>query len=231
MITIQGLCKDYPMEGGAPFHALKDIDLRVEKGEFVSICGRSGSGKSTLLNVIGCLDTYQKGSYRFLGLDVGKLNDSKAATLRNRHIGFVLQDFSLINNKTVLFNVMLPLYFGKTPYREMKGKALKALEKVGLAEQAHKRANQLSGGQRQRVAIARAIVGEPELVLADEPTGALDSGTSAQIMGLLQGMNDSGITILVVTHDETVAGYCRRKIVISDGMIQSDQPDQPKYVN
>lgn len=224
MITIRDLDKYYPMGGGQRFHALKKISLRVEQGEFIAICGKSGSGKSTLLNVIGCLDTFQGGEYVFLNRNMGKLTDKKAAEMRNRHIGFVLQDFSLINNKTVLFNVMLPLYFGKTPYKYMKDMALQALEKVGLKEQAHKRANQLSGGQRQRVAIARAIVGQPELILADEPTGALDSETSARIMELLRDMNESGITILVVTHDDVVAEYCRRKIVIKDGEILFDEP-------
>ena len=224
MITIHDLDKFYPVGNGQRFQAPKKIHLQVDQGEFVAICGKSGSGKSTLLNIIGCLDTFQSGEYTFLGQNVGKLNDQQAAAIRNRHIGFVLQDFSLINNKSVLFNVMLPLYFGKTPYKKMKEMALEALEKVELSSQAHKRANQLSGGQRQRVAIARAIIGNPELILADEPTGALDSETSAKIMELLRKRNEDGITVLVVTHDDTVAGYCRRKITLRDGAVLSDAP-------
>ncbi len=223
MITIHDLDKFYPVGNGQRFQALKGINLQVDQGEFVAICGKSGSGKSTLLNIIGCLDTFQSGEYTFLGQNVGKLTDKQAAAIRNQHIGFVLQDFSLINNKSVLFNVMLPLYFGKTPYNKMKEMALEALKKVELSSQAHKRANQLSGGQRQRVAIARAIVGNPELILADEPTGALDSETSAKIMELLQEMNDRGITIMVVTHDSSVANCCKRIITIKDGAILSDQ--------
>lgn len=223
LITVSSLNKYYPV-GDTRLHALKDVSFEVAKGEFIAIQGKSGSGKSTLLNILGCLDSFENGEYRFLGEDVSRLKDSKTARLRNRYIGFVLQDFSLINNKSVLFNVMLPLYFGKTPYGKMKGKALEALKQVGLADQARKKANQLSGGQRQRVAIARAIVGEPELVLADEPTGALDSETSGEIMALFRQMNADGITILLVTHDDTVAEYCRRRITIKDGAIQADEP-------
>ncbi len=223
LITVSALNKYYPV-GDTRLHALKDVSFEVAKGEFIAIQGKSGSGKSTLLNILGCLDSFENGEYRFLGEDISRMKDSKTARLRNTHIGFVLQDFSLINNKSVLFNVMLPLYFGKTPYGKMKGKALEALKQVGLADQARKKANQLSGGQRQRVAIARAIVGEPELILADEPTGALDSETSGEIMALFQQMNAGGITILVVTHDDAVAGYCRRRITIKDGAIQTDEP-------
>lgn len=221
LITVSALNKYYTV-GDSQLHALKDITLDISQGEFIAIQGKSGSGKSTLLNILGCLDNFHDGEYTFLGENVSGLKDAKTARLRNEHIGFVLQDFSLINNKSVLFNVMLPLYFGKTPYGKMKGKALDALEKVGLSDQAHKKANQLSGGQRQRVAIARAIVTQPELILADEPTGALDSETSGDIMRLFQSMNDRGITILVVTHDDTVADYCRRKITIKDGAILAD---------
>lgn len=222
LITVSSLHKYYPV-GDTKLHALKDVSLSVTQGEFIAIQGKSGSGKSTLLNILGCLDTFEEGEYHFLGENIGRMKDGKTARLRNQHMGFVLQDFALVNNKSVLFNVMLPLYFGKTPYSKMKSKAWEALERVGLSDQAHKKANQLSGGQRQRVAIARAIVGQPELVLADEPTGALDSETSAEIMDLFRKMNDSGITILVVTHDDMVAGYCHRKIMIKDGAIQSDE--------
>lgn len=221
MIAVTKLNKYYPV-GKEKFHALKDIDLTIDKGEFVAVQGKSGSGKSTLLNILGCLDGFDKGQYRLMEQDVGKMNDEKTAKMRNEHIGFVLQDFSLVNSKSVLFNVMLPLYFGKVPYRKMKPLALDALKQVGLNDQAIKKANQLSGGQRQRVAIARALVSSPDLILADEPTGALDSETAAQIMELLRSLNDKGITVVTVTHDDTVAGYCRRRIMIQDGRIVSD---------
>lgn len=225
MIEVKALNKYYPV-GKEKLHALQDVDLKVEKGEFVAIQGKSGSGKSTLLNMLGCLDTFDSGEYTLLGLPVSKLSDAQAAKLRNQQIGFVFQDFSLVNSKTVLFNTALPLYFSKTPYREMKKKALEALEAVGIADLAGKAANQLSGGQRQRVAIARAIVSHPSLLLADEPTGALDSVTSAHIMELLRSMNEKGITILVVTHDDTVAGYCRRRLFLQDGQIVSDDREE-----
>lgn len=221
MIQVNNLNKFYPV-GKERLHALKDVQLEIQKGEMVAIQGKSGSGKSTLLNILGCLDSFDSGDYNLLGLPVGELNDTQAAKMRNQQIGFVFQDFSLINGKSVLFNTALPLFFGKTPYRDMKKQAMEALEAVGIADLADKVANQLSGGQRQRVAIARAIVSHPSLLLADEPTGALDSATSAHIMELLCSMNDKGITILVVTHDDTVTGYCRRRIFLQDGQIQSD---------
>lgn len=223
MITVKGLNKFYPV-GHDRFQALKDIDLEIGAGEFVAIQGRSGSGKSTLLNILGCLDRYDSGEYRLLDKDVAKLNDEKTANMRNRHIGFVLQDFSLINAKSVWFNVMLPLYFCKGSYRHMKEAARDAMKKVGILDQADKKVNQLSGGQKQRVAIARALVNQPELILADEPTGALDSETAAQIMDLLTSMNAEGITIVLVTHDDAVAAYARRRIYIQDGQIRTDEP-------
>lgn len=221
MIQVNNLNKFYPV-GKERLHALKDVQLEIQKGEMVAIQGKSGSGKSTLLNILGCLDSFDSGDYNLLGLPVGELNDTQAAKMRNQQIGFIFQDFSLINGKSVLFNTALPLFFGKTLYRDMKKQAMEAMEAVGIADLADKAANQLSGGQRQRVAIARAIVSHPSLLLADEPTGALDSATSAHIMELLCSMNDKGITILVVTHDDTVAGYCRRRIYLQDGQIQSD---------
>lgn len=204
---------------GYDFYALKNVSLTVNDGEFVSVCGASGSGKTTLLNVIGCLDTYDGGTYRLDGVDISKSGDKKRAQIRNSKIGFVLQDFALINSQKVLYNVMLPLMFGKCPYGEVKSKALDALGALGVADQAEKRANQLSGGQRQRVAIARAIVNSPSIVLADEPTGQLDSKTGAQTMELLSELNRRGITVIVVTHDAKVASMAGRIITVSDGEI------------
>lgn len=218
MIEIHALNKYYPM-GGGKFQALKEIDFTAADGDSVAVQGKSGAGKSTLLHILGCLDGFDSGSYKLNGVEVAKLKDGASAKLRNSQIGFVMQDFSLVNHRSVLFNVMLPLYFNKTPTRKMKEMAMRALQQVGIADQAEKKANQLSGGQRQRVAIARAIVNSPSLILADEPTGALDTETSAQIMELLKAMNECGMTLIVVTHDDAVADYCSRKIVIQDGKI------------
>ncbi len=195
------------------------MSLTINDGKFVSICGASGSGKTTLLNVIGCLDTYEGGTYRLDGRDISKEGDKGRAKIRNSHIGFVLQDFALINSQTVLYNVMLPLMFGKCPFSQVKSKALGALGSLGIADQADKKANQLSGGQRQRVAIARAIVNSPSVVLADEPTGQLDSKTGVQTMELLSDLNKKGITVIVVTHDSRVASMAERIISVSDGQI------------
>lgn len=223
MIELNNLNKYYPL-GKEKFHALKDINLTVEKGEMMSIEGQSGAGKSTLLHVIGLLDDFENGSYRLNGKDMQHLNDSKASKIRNAEIGFVMQEFSLINQKTVLFNVMLPLLFSKTPYSKIKGMAEQALERVGISDQKTKKVNQLSGGQKQRVAIARAIVTNPSVILADEPTGALDSVTSKQIMELLREINqENKITIIIVTHNKIVSEYCSRTIHMLDGkIIQED---------
>ncbi len=218
MIEVTGLNKYYPI-GHEKFHALNDISFSIEDGESVAVQGKSGAGKSTLLHILGCLDRFDSGSYRLDGIDVGRLNDGQAAKLRNDKIGFVLQDFSLINNKSVLFNTMLPLYFNKTPMRKMKRMAEEMLGLVGLYDQMGKKANQLSGGQRQRVAIARAMINQPSIILADEPTGALDTETSRQIMDLLLSLNKKGVTLVVVTHDDAVAGCCQRRILIQDGKI------------
>ena len=226
MIEINCLNKFYPL-GHEKFHALKNISFTIENGESVAIQGKSGAGKSTLLHILGCLDGFDSGSYLLDGVEVGKLNDEKAAHIRNDKIGFVLQDFSLINNKSVLFNTMLPLYFNKTPLGKMKGMAKEALSLVGLSDQMGKKANQLSGGQRQRVAIARAMINHPSIILADEPTGALDTETAAQIMELLCSLNEQGVTLIVVTHDDAVAACCKRRIWIQDGKI-TDEPERNK---
>lgn len=221
MMILKNINKYYPM-GKEKFHALNNIDLAIGEGEFVAVQGKSGAGKSTLLHIMGCLDGFDSGSYTLNGKEANHLTDSAAAKIRNEEIGFVLQDFSLINQKTVLFNVMLPLYFSKMPYGKMKGRAREILKKVGIEDQERKKVNQLSGGQKQRVAIARALVNDPQVILADEPTGALDSKTSIQIMELLSGLNAEGMTVVIVTHDDMVASYCKRHIVLSDGEIIED---------
>lgn len=218
MIELTDISKSYPV-GKDKFYALKNTCLRVSSGEFIAIQGASGSGKTTLLNIIGCVDSFDQGQYRLNGIAVESLSDEKKAALRNQKIGFVLQDFALINDQSVLFNVMLPLLLGTRPYREIKKKAQKALEAVGVLDQQKKRVNQLSGGQRQRVAIARAIANEPEIILADEPTGQLDSETGKRIMELLKTLNEKGVTVIVVTHDHTVASYAGRILHVTDGLL------------
>ena len=211
MIEISKLNKYYKV-GKGKMHALKDIDLTIKDGESLAIQGKSGAGKSTLMHIMGLLDSYDSGSLKIDGQEIKGLSDGKLATIRNQKIGFVMQDFSLLDHKSVIMNVMLPLYFNhKYSFKKMNKLALEALERVGIKEQANKKANQLSGGQRQRVAIARAIISKPEIILADEPTGALDSETSVEIMNLLKELNEkNGITLIVITHDDSVADYCKR---------------------
>lgn len=218
MLEIKKLNKFYKI-GDRPFQALRDIDLSMAKGDMVSIMGRSGAGKSTLLNVIGCLDNFDSGSYMLDGEDVGRMNDTQKAGIRNTRIGFVLQNFSLIPYKSVLFNTMLPLYFGKVPYKKMKSMAMELLDRLEIVDQADKNVSQLSGGQRQRAAIARALITSPELILADEPTGALDSKTAEHIMALLEDLNREGISLLIVTHDDRVAKRCPRRYWMEDGVL------------
>ena len=219
MIEISKLNKYYQI-GNSKFHALKDIDLDIKDGEMLAVTGKSGAGKSTLMNIIGLLDRYDSGSLKIDGVEASGLRDSRLAKLRNQKIGFVMQDFSLLEHKSVLMNVMLPLYFNnRYNFREMKKLAMDALKKVGITEQASKKVNQLSGGQKQRVAVARAIINEPSFILADEPTGALDTQTSAEIMALFKNLNDDGKTIIIITHDMNIADFCQRKIEISDGRL------------
>ena len=219
MIEISKLNKYYKI-GNDKMHALKDITLNIQNGEMLAIMGKSGAGKSTLMNMIGLLDKYDSGNLKIDGIEVSMLGDSKLAKLRNEKIGFVMQDFSLLEQKTVLMNVMLPLYFNnRYNFSNMKKIAMEMLQRVGIAEQANKKANQLSGGQKQRVAIARAIVNDPSFILADEPTGALDTQTSAEIMALFKNLNDDGKTIIIITHDMNIADFCQRKIEISDGRL------------
>ncbi len=222
MIEIKELNKYYQIGKGKntqKVHALKDVSLRIEDGEMVAVIGKSGAGKSTLLNILGLIDTYDSGSFLLDDTEIKGLKDSQTAKLRSEKIGFVLQDFSLIDSKSVLMNVMLPLLFGKCNYNEMKERAKKALAVVGIEDQTDKKTNQLSGGQKQRVAIARAMINNPNIILADEPTGALDTKTSAEIMEVFKQLNEKGKTVIIITHDPIVADVCKRKIEISDGRI------------
>ena len=220
MIELSGINKYYKYNKKKNYHALKDINLKIEDGEFVAIIGRSGAGKTTLLNIIGLLDNYDSGKYLIDGQNTQGMNDTKLSKLRNEKIGFVLQDYALIENKSVIINVMLPLFFNpKYSFSKMQQVAMKVIEKLGIQDQSHKKVNQLSGGQKQRVAIARAIVNDPSFILADEPTGALDTKTSTEIMELFKSLNDEGKTVIIITHDPTVAEACKRKIEISDGQI------------
>ena len=226
MIELKNISKIYRM-GEKEFYALKNVNLKIEQGDFVAVRGASGSGKTTLLNIIGCLDSYNEGTYTLEGQEIGKLNDGKKAEIRNSRIGFVLQDFALINTETVYYNVALPLLFSKVPYGKIKKMVRDALEVVGLSDQEKKLANQLSGGQRQRVAIARALVNDPAVILADKPTGQLDSKTGRQIMELLTDLNRQGRTVVVVTHDAQVASYCTRQLWVRDGWVTEVEGGTP----
>ncbi len=222
MLNINKLHKSYKM-GDSSLHVLKGINLNVEKGEMVAIMGSSGSGKSTLLNIIGILDELDSGEYTLDGIEIKDLTEKKAAQYRNKFLGFVFQSFNLINFKNALENVALPLYYQGLKRKERQEKAMFHLEKVGLADWSTHLPNELSGGQKQRVAIARALAAEPKLILADEPTGALDSGTSQEIMQFLQQLNDEGKTILIVTHEEDISLMCKRIVRLKDGVIMEDK--------
>ncbi len=222
MIEIKDLHKSYKM-GSNSLHVLKGINFTVEEGELVAIMGSSGSGKSTLLNILGMLDEADSGTYMLDGIPIKNLNETKAANYRNKFLGFIFQSFNLINYKTALENVALPLYYQKMPRKQRQDKALKYLEQVGLKEWSHHLPSELSGGQKQRVAIARAMVAEPKVLLADELTGALDSKTSYEVMELIQNINDQGNTILVVTHEPDIAQMCKRIVHLKDGVIVKDE--------
>lgn len=222
MIRIEKLHKSYPI-GKESIHVLKGIDLHIKEGEFVSIMGSSGSGKSTLLNIVGLLDIHDEGNYYLNGELIKDMNEKKAAILRNKFLGFVFQSFNLISYKTALENVALPLYYKGVNRKERLEIAMEYLEKVGLKDWANHLPNELSGGQKQRVAIARALVTKPKVVLADEPTGALDSTTTDSVMDLLKDINDEGMTVFVITHEEEVAAQTKRIVRLKDGVIVSDE--------
>lgn len=221
MIEIKGLHKSY-VTGANSLHVLKGIDFTVEEGEMVAIMGSSGSGKSTLLNILGMLDEADEGSYELDGKPIKKLNEKIAARYRNKFLGFVFQSFNLISYKNALENVAMPLYYQGVKRGERFNKAMHYLTKVGLADWATHLPNELSGGQKQRVAIARALASEPKVLLADEPTGALDSKTSYEVMEIIQSINDEGKTILIVTHEDDIAHMCKRIVHLKDGVIIED---------
>jgi len=221
MIHIKDLHKSYQM-GSNSLHVLKGINFDVKEGELVSIMGSSGSGKSTLLNIMGMLDEADSGSYILDGVEIKNLNEKIAAQYRNKFLGFIFQSFNLINYKSALDNVAMPLYYQGLKRKERKEKAEHYLEKVGLADWSHHLPSELSGGQKQRVAIARALASDPKVLLADEPTGALDSVTSREVMELIQGINDEGKTILIVTHEDDIAHMTKRIVNLKDGVIIDD---------
>ena len=223
MITIKDLHKSYTM-GTNSLHVLKGINFSVQEGELVSIMGSSGSGKSTLLNILGMLDEADQGSYTLDGVPIKNLNEKIAAQYRNKFLGFIFQSFNLINYKSALDNVGMPLYYQGMKRKERTDKAMAYLEKVGLANWAHHMPNELSGGQKQRVPIARALASDPKVLLADEPTGALDTKTSYEVMDLIQGINDEGKTILIVTHEDDIAHMTKRIVNLKDGLIIDDAP-------
>jgi putative ABC transport system ATP-binding protein len=223
LISVRNVHKYYTM-GENRLHALRGVDLDIHAGEFVAIMGASGSGKSTFMNILGSLDTPSSGTYRFEGSDVGSLSKLEIARFRNRKIGFVFQGFNLLSRTSALENVELPLLYSRIASHQRRRRAHEALQQVSLANREGHMPSQLSGGQQQRVAIARALVTQPSLVLADEPTGNLDSRTSVEIMDLLQKLNDAGLTIVLVTHEPDIARYAKRLVTFRDGHIRSDEP-------
>jgi len=222
VILTHKLARDYDM-GGEVVHALRGVDIQIRRNEFVAIMGPSGSGKSTLMNLIGCLDTPTAGEYWLNGQKVSDLSDDELARIRNKEIGFVFQTFNLLPRATSLHNVELPLIYAGMPAQARRQQAARALERVGLADRMTHKPNELSGGQRQRVAIARALVNEPSILLADEPTGNLDSATGEEIMRLFEELHDQGQTILLVTHEHDIAAHARRQIHLRDGKIERDE--------
>jgi putative ABC transport system ATP-binding protein len=221
VIVTRNLQRDYDM-GGEIVHALRGVDVVMRRNEFVAVMGPSGSGKSTLMNLIGCLDTPTGGEYWLNGHRVSELNDDELARIRNREIGFVFQTFNLLPRADALHNVELPLVYAGAPARERRARAQEALARVGLADRMHHRPNELSGGQRQRVAIARALVNRPSILLADEPTGNLDSSTSAEIMGLFEELHRQNQTIILVTHEHDIARHAERQVHLLDGRVERD---------
>ncbi|MDX1571561.1 MAG: ABC transporter ATP-binding protein [Xanthomonadales bacterium] len=221
MINVHNLCRRFRV-GDSWVHALDQVDLSVSEGDFVAVMGPSGSGKSTLMNILGCLDTPDDGEYRLLNEQVAQLDDEALSRVRNRHLGFVFQTFHLLPRMSALDNVLLPLRYSEAPIQEYRHRAVDLLQRLGLGNRMDHRPNQLSGGQRQRVAIARALINDPRLILADEPTGNLDSKTSDEIMELFEELNRDGQTILMVTHEDEIARHAKRIIRMRDGKIEHD---------
>lgn len=228
IIEVHGLNRTYEV-GTEKVLAVQDLDLTVRRGEYVAVMGSSGSGKSTLMNMLGCLDTPTAGTYKLAGTEVSTFTEDQLAEIRNREIGFVFQTFNLLPRSSAAQNVELPLVYAGVRARERSVRVAAALEAVGLDDRAVHRPNELSGGQRQRVAIARALVNDPSLILADEPTGNLDSVTSTEIMRILGGLNAQGHTVIIVTHEPDISAMCRRVITLSDGRIVSDRPVEPVH--
>lgn len=226
LINIKEIKRDFKL-GSEVLHVLKGINLNIEKGEYVALMGPSGSGKSTLMNLLGCLDTPTSGTYILNGKDVSKLTDNELAEIRNKEIGFVFQTFNLMPRTTALDNVALPMVYAGISSNERKQRATEVLKDVGLADRMDHKPNQLSGGQRQRVAVGRALVNKPSIILADEPTGNLDSKTSIEIMNLFDEIHAKGNTVILVTHEEDIAKHCHRIIRLRDGMIESDERRSP----
>ena len=222
LIRLENISRRYEM-GSETVHALREVSVQIERGEYVAIMGPSGSGKSTLMNLLGCLDTPTSGRYELNGTDVSEMDDNDLADIRNREIGFVFQTFNLLPRSNALHNVELPLIYGGVDSDARRERALQTLSNVGLADRVHHKPNELSGGQRQRVAVARALVNNPSILLADEPTGNLDSKTGVEIMALFEELSKKGNTIIVVTHEEEVARHARRILRIRDGLIASDE--------
>ncbi len=221
LITIRDIGRKYVI-GSEVIHALKSVSLTINKGEFVALMGPSGSGKSTLMNILGCLDTPTKGDYILNGINVSQMTENQLAEVRNKEIGFVFQTFNLLPRNTAVDNVALPLVYAGINKEQREERANKALENVGLGNRMHHKPNELSGGQRQRVAVARALINDPSIILADEPTGNLDTKTSIEIMGLIEDIHDKGNTIILVTHEEDIAMHAHRIVRMRDGLIEND---------
>jgi len=224
LIQIEDIGREYVI-GAERIHALKSVSLNIKKGEFVALMGPSGSGKSTLMNILGCLDTPSKGQYILNNINVSEMSENELAEVRNKEIGFVFQTFNLLPKNSALENVALPLIYAGYPKKTREEKALQALENVGLGNRVDHKPNELSGGQRQRVAVARALINDPSIILADEPTGNLDTKTSIEIMGLMEDIHSRGNTIILVTHEEDIAQHAHRIVRMRDGLIEDDYPN------
>lgn len=224
VIELKDIVKMYDMGGAEEVHALRGVSVSIAKNEYVAIMGPSGSGKSTLMNIIGCLDTPTSGVYQFNGVNVSEMDDNDLARVRNKEIGFVFQTFNLLPRSDALHNVELPLIYGGFASGERRARALETLDHVGLGDRVHHKPNELSGGQRQRVAVARALVTRPSIILADEPTGNLDTKTGEEIMGLFEELHHQGNTIILVTHEADIAEHAHRVVRLRDGLVETDEP-------